>query len=197
MDNNYKVVCKTQKEKNEVLKIMDEEGIYWKYSGKIASDISGPIRSKLPIVFYVDDNELSYGADESPSALYPVYTAEQYCKRTLKNILKVGMIFETANKNRYLVLEDTEGELYGSRLGGYMDLKTHNEDLTYSANTGLTVMKIYDPRNNICDLEIMLRGMGRPGKLIWERKTVKEITSAEAVELLKDKFPNTELKIKL
>lgn len=102
-------------------------------------------------------------------------------KMFTKNDLKDGMIVETKEGKRYMIMKDM---CVGSTC--YMSLRTHNDDLTYDFSRDLDIMKVYE--NNADGSFVHL--IKNPGRLIWSRnENIKEITAEEAAQLLKEKFP--------
>lgn len=93
-----------------------------------------------------------------------------------KEDLKDGMVVETKRGDRYLIVKDAT---YAVKVSTYMDLITHNQDLTYSPDEDLDIMKVFNPC--IGSIETMLK---HPGKPIWERKESKELTVEEIEKLL-------------
>lgn len=79
-----------------------------------------------------------------------------------KKDLRTGMVVETREGNRYLVLAEQQ-ELIG--LDSRMEYRTHRDDLTYSSYTrDLDIVRVYG--YDIKPFNSMLKN---PGKLIWER----------------------------
>ena len=71
-----------------------------------------------------------------------------------KEDLKTGMLVETRNGEKYIVLENVYGLQLLATGKGYMELDTHNEDLTYD-EPDLDIVKVYAlPRDKTCILKI-------------------------------------------
>lgn len=93
-----------------------------------------------------------------------------------KKDLKTGMVVETNEGKRYLVLEELK-LLVG--VNYHMEYETHEDDLTYHEEH-LTINKVYKPHG--CSLESMLNTRTKP---IWERKKeAKELTLSEVEKRL-------------
>lgn len=111
-----------------------------------------------------------------------------------KKDLRDGMIIETRKFGAYLVMGNCT---IARALDGWIELDDQNDDLTYS-DDDFTIDKVYanDVHNGT------LKGMFKhPGKLLWERTSVKEMT-LEAIEKelgykvkLIDTKPNREFKV--
>ena len=96
-----------------------------------------------------------------------------------KDDLKDGMIVETREGKRYLAFKK-------NAIGDttWLQLESYEKDFT-CYNHRLDIMKVFES-NNYGSFESILK---YPGKLIWERKGVKEISTSEAEKLLLEKFP--------
>ena len=92
-----------------------------------------------------------------------------------KKDLKTGMVVETKDGRRYLVLAECQ-HLAGMKRN--MEYETHKDDLTYYKDD-LTICKVYKP--SMSNLEEMLNNPGDP---IWKREEAKEHTLAEIEKLL-------------
>lgn len=93
-----------------------------------------------------------------------------------KKDLRTGMVVETKEGKRYLVLAECE-KMVG--IDYYMEYESHTDDLTYYEDR-LTIVKVYKP--TVLSLNSMLEYPGHP---IWERKKEpKEHTLSEIEKLL-------------
>lgn len=89
--------------------------------------------------------------------------------------LKPGMVIETRDKDRFLIIRKDNGVLYGINNDLWFDIKKCNSDLTYKGYPECDIMKVYEPYVN--SLGGMLNdGIGVP---IWERKEPKKMTVSE------------------
>ena len=86
-----------------------------------------------------------------------------------KNDLKSGMVVETREGNRYMVLEDRL-----IREGGFLYFSDYYVDLSFQDNNVYDIMKVWKP--TIRSIKGMLEG---PDNLIWVRRTPKEMTIKE------------------
>ena len=101
-------------------------------------------------------------------------------KMFTKNMLKDNMIIELRNGNRFIMINGC-----GVGESTFSTLEYHKNDLTSDLTFDLDIMKVFEVKTPITFMKIL----DNPGKLIWERKDVKEITAEEAARLLKEKFP--------
>lgn len=113
---------------------------------------------------------------------YQLEKVEEESEMTLKD-LRSGMVVETRNSNRYLVLVDGE-EIHmmcgNSRtyIGRWEVTKVYNSDMTHAlGNSDLDIMKVYPRTNNFYGVII-------PHSPIWTRKETKEMTMEEIEEAL-------------
>ena len=101
-------------------------------------------------------------------------------KMFTKDMLKDGMIIELRNGNRFIMIN-------GCAVGKstYCTLEYCKYDLTSKTSDDFDIVKVFEVNTPTTFISIL----SNPGKLIWERKEVKEITAEEACKLLKEKFP--------
>lgn len=103
-----------------------------------------------------------------------------------KSDLKTGMVVETRNGEKYLVMLEPDCkdmELINFK-GGYMPLYYYNNELIFTEQSvqGFDVVKVYSVGWTICDLLSDKECM--EFKLIWERNEPKEMTIEEIEEEL-------------
>lgn len=102
-----------------------------------------------------------------------------------KSDLKTGMVVETRNGNKYLVLLDNPDAPNMNLInfkGGFLQLAFYDEDMIIqSAGRAYDIMSVYTLQDSIYNLfkERRLRY-----KLLWERDEPKEMTIAEIEEVL-------------
>lgn len=108
---------------------------------------------------------------------YQLEKVEEEYEMTLKD-LRSGMVVETRDGDRYLVLVDGEdihmmcgnGRTY---MGRWEVTKVYNSDMTYAlGNSDRDIMKVYPRTNNFYGVII-------PHSPIWTRKETKEMTMEE------------------
>lgn len=105
-----------------------------------------------------------------------------------KSDLKPGMVIEYANSEKRLVVA-INAELYLISRSSFMDVKSFNEDLTYSNDLDINIVKVYQPRE-----AASLSSLLDCKNCIWERQKETVLTMQE----IADKFgiPVEQLKIK-
>lgn len=89
-----------------------------------------------------------------------------------KKDLRDGMIVETRRFGSYVVMDDCK---VARTIDGFISLDDQNDDLTY-VDDDFTIDKVYANDTGKYSLENMFKN---PGKLLWERTTVKEMTLEE------------------
>ena len=87
-----------------------------------------------------------------------------------KDMLKDGMIIELRNGNRFIMIN---GCLVGKST--YCSLEWHRSDLTSQLDSNMDVVKVFEVKTPCTFISIL----DNTGKLIWERKDVKEVTVEE------------------
>lgn len=104
-----------------------------------------------------------------------------------KSDLKTGMVVETENGEKYLVMlePDCEGRELINFSGGYMSLSSYNDELMLEKSyEEFDIMKVYSVGGSIRwllrDKELM------NFKLIWQRKEIKEIKEMTVKEIEKE-----------
>ena len=98
--------------------------------------------------------------------------------------LKTGMVVETINGNKYLVVND-----YFIRNDGCMRFSTYDEDMTEMSNPEYDVVKVWTQKglNSInCMLTTDWLSENRFGHLIWDRskEEVVDMTLEEVCQVL-------------
>lgn len=104
--------------------------------------------------------------------------------------LKEGMVLETRRGRRFMVVNGN-----GIGLDTYLSLDDYADDLLCNNTDSGDIMKVFKVNGGGAPFKHMLN----IGSLIWERKEpkVKELTTEEAIELLKAKFAEfDEIRIK-
>lgn len=97
-----------------------------------------------------------------------------------KSDLKTGMVVETRNGEKYLVMlePDCEGRELIRFNVGYMSLNDYNDELMLKKlNEKFDIVKVYSVESSICWLLGDKESM--KFKLIWERSEPKEMTIEE------------------
>lgn len=79
-----------------------------------------------------------------------------------KEDLRDGMVIETNNDNRYLILDNAT---VGMRAEGFIDLDSFNNDLTCVVAKNYTIRKVYKPTL----VGGLTRLLENPKNLIWQR----------------------------
>lgn len=135
-----------------------------------------------------DNNNLSlYELCVSPQHYYIMYgnqleKVEGEYEMTLEN-LRSGMVVETRDGNRFLVLVDDNELLFmngdcETHIGNWDGARRYNSDLTHAYGfKNLDIMKVYARIYNF-DM------VSNPKVLLWERKEVKEMTVSEIEHVL-------------
>lgn len=197
-ENKFKIWCETNDIRDKVLQRMEEEGIVWCHGGERPTEWTKGLNN-APMALYVADNILSQGKAKEyfNRHKYPEVHAADYIKKQeeekmfTKKDLKVGQLVDCKNGNRYLVLQAKNG-MFLSREIGWESLSNYDESLKNKHLSSFDIVKVYsiDNKCECCSFE------DENLTLIWERKTVKEISAEEAAKLLKEKFPEfDEIKI--
>lgn len=90
--------------------------------------------------------------------------------------LKTGMVVETRNGTKYLIVNQ-DGKLYGIGMNGYMSLDgryPHKSDMTWPDDSDLDIMKVFKPA--LRKFSIMLSD---ERNCIWNREKVRKMTVSE------------------
>ena len=104
-----------------------------------------------------------------------------------KENLEYGMVAETRNGVRWLVLEKTERGgtkrmILASR-HEMLEIEDYSDDLTYECVPDYDIMKLFFPKEGPIQKILESRE-----NLIWTRKETKEITAEEAFRVLREHY---------
>lgn len=97
--------------------------------------------------------------------------------------LRSGMVVETRNRDRYLVLVNPQKiRLMRSNGWGFMHVTGgigggHSDDLRFEGLPGLDIMKVFDEVNNFDEVKTTT-------DLLWERKEPKKMTLSDVCKQL-------------
>ena len=185
----YKIWCKTNEILDKVLEKMEQKGIVWRDGSKPTEHIS----YNAPIGLYVCELNFvtlfNFNEDDAQEI-----SAEDYLSFT-KADLKYGYLVVLRNECKGIYMPTSKGDCFNLVDDYYsIDVNNYKDDLTISS-TNHDIMKVYgysEFGDETCTTITESR------ELLWERKEpkVKELTTEEAIELLKEKFKDfDEIKI--
>ena len=197
---DFKIWCKTEKEKNEVISKMLSEKLTWEKRPKVI-DILMPSDN---VGFIVYKGEISWTDHNLAFAIniLPEITPEEYTKEKEKEMrkadLKTGhlvvlrcgaelvVFLKVTTNNNEMVTEDV---IVNGHRNLWSRLSNYDDDLKNIHFRESDIMKVYQVDHPFALQNMEYNKWNR--KLLWERKEepkVKEITASEAAELLKSKF---------
>ena len=179
-NNIIAVHCKTKEEAEDFCKKMHEQGIKWRngttYLGRTKFD------SYFDQMCYYGDggySRLKYAKEKGYEILeWSDYMRKEFTKADLKD----GMVIETREKERYLVLGDRAVRETGfNRLEGYADDLT---ECRYHIKK-YDIDRVFKVKNDcLRNLESLFEDCNLD--LIWERKKTKRMTTEETRKKLEE-----------
>lgn len=187
---DYVMHCKTEEEAKDFCRVMHENMRAWKGG-----------------IYYIDETNYGKYGDRTCYAFnmgefcyidfykrndYTILKWEDFMEKefTLGD-LKVGMLIENKEGEKFIIAETIDGRLIGTNETGFTDLKNYDTDMTCWEFAPYDIMKVYNkPERNrrfyTCDTTNR--------DLLFQRKEPKELTMQE----IADKFgiPVDQLKIR-
>lgn len=179
-NNIIAVHCETKEEAEDFCKKMHEQGMKWNsgtsYLGRTNFD------SYFDQMCYYGDGEYS-GLKYAKEKGYEILEWSDYMQKEFtKADLKDGMVIETREKGRYLVL--------GNRVirnSGYTSLNGYGDDLTECRyhNKSYDIVRVFKVRNDcVHKLDALFHDENL--QVIWERKETKRMTAEEMLQKLEE-----------
>lgn len=100
-----------------------------------------------------------------------------------KSDLKSGMVVETRNGNRYLLVEH-RGKIFLLGYDGFNYMSSYEEDLTMISNPDYDIDKVW----NGFPSSFKYLAAFDPERAVWTREETREITAEEAFRILKEHY---------
>lgn len=103
--------------------------------------------------------------------------------------LKVGMVVETRECEKYIVLKNNEGKLFGMANSHFIgSFCGYNDDMTFPTNQNIDICKVYEIKNagSFNGYASVLEKNNLT--LLWKRNETKEIPMSEVMDILADKL---------
>lgn len=187
---DYVMWCKTEEEAEDFCRVMHESGRKWG-SGNSYIEYSRFSDYLDRTCYNFNSGSFAY-RNWYERYDFTILEWEDFMEKefTLSD-LKVGMLIENKEGERFIIAETIDGRLIGTNETGFTDLKNYDTDMTCWEFATYDIMKVYNkPKRNrrfyTCDTTNR--------DLLFERKEPKELTMQE----IADKFgiPVDQLKIK-
>lgn len=179
-NNIIAVHCKTKEEAEDFCKKMHEQGMKWNdgktYLGHTNFD------SYFDQMCYYGDGKYS-GLKYAKEKGYEILEWSDYMQKEFtKADLKDGMVIETRERERYLVLGDRV-----VRKTGFNRLEEYADDLTECKfhNKSFDIVRVFKARND-CVHKLDALFYDENLELIWERKKTKRMTVEEMRQKLEE-----------
>lgn len=191
---DYIMWCKTEEEAKDFCRVMHENMRAWKGGAYYIDETNyGKYGDRTCYAFNM--GEFCY-IDFYKKNGYTILKWEDFMEKefTLSD-LKVGMLIENKEGEKFIIAETIDGRLIGTNETGFTELKNYNDDMTFMRKDYeyrfYDIVKVYSKRR---------RGVNMYGcdtdyrDLLFQRKEPKELTMQE----IADRFniPVDQLKIK-
>ena len=186
---DYVMWCKTEEEAKDFCRVMHESGRKWE-SGK-SYKINNWILEKENMCYMFNYNTFLSKEDAIDDG-YTILKWEDFMEKEFTlNDLKVGMLIENKEGEKFIIAETIDGRLIGTNETGFTDLKNYDTDMTCWEFASYDIMRVYNKtKRNIKFYTYDTTNRD----LLFQRKEPKELTMQE----IADKFniPVDQLKIK-
>lgn len=144
----------------------------------------------IPQLIHENNAKLVEQVDPTEELVYffPEYFVKEKNNMT-KDDLKTGMVIETRECLKYVVLKNNEGKLFGMANSQFIgSFCGYNDDMTFTTNRNIDICKVYEIKNagSFNGYASVLEKNNLT--LLWKRNETKEIPMSEVMDILADKL---------